>query len=72
MIMPNSKEKPIGVTVGWSLKPQLVFLDGTIFYSPKCDRVFYPEYFSMGEWPTDPHTKERLLLLSEEKKRCIE
>jgi hypothetical protein len=53
--------KIIGVTIGYSARPQLLFEKGKIFYSPQIDRLLYPEYFPDNEeWPIDPKTGERL------------
>lgn len=57
----KKKYKIIGATIGWSIKPQLCFEGGKIFYNPQIDRLLYPEYFPNNcEWPINPETKEKL------------
>lgn len=51
--------KIIGVTLGWDLKPHICF-EGGKYYPEKAEKIFYPEYFKNGEWPTDPKTGEKL------------
>jgi hypothetical protein len=51
--------KPIGVTMGWDLKPHLAFEGGYILYG-NADRILYPQYFKDGDWPIDPETEKKL------------
>lgn len=50
-----------GVTMGWSLRPQLAF-GGTVYSSRSWDFLFHKEYFPNGpdEWPVCPETGEKL------------
>lgn len=50
-----------GVTMGWSLRPQLAF-SGNVYSSRSCDFLFHKEYFPNGpdEWPISPETGEKL------------
>jgi hypothetical protein len=63
---PNTKPKKelqiIGVTLGWDLKPHLCFKGGKILWG-NADRILYPEYFIEGEFPVDPVTKEKLIIV---------
>lgn len=57
----NPNNKVIGVTLGYSMRPQLCFVGGKINMLREWDGRLYPEYFPNGEsWPTNPVTKERL------------
>lgn len=56
--------KIIGVTIGWSGKPQLCFANGKVFFNADLDKIFYPEYFINSEWPIDPLTGEKLKIIS--------
>jgi hypothetical protein len=63
--MSANLEQPIGVTMGWSLAPQLAFKGGLCYFSRDCDYTFFPEYFPDGErtwpkWPDGPHKGEKL------------
>lgn len=52
----KENDKPVAVTMGWDLRPTLVFSDGKIL-SKKAELCFYPEYYPDGcEWPIDPTT----------------
>lgn len=54
------KEKPVGICLGWDLKPHLGFKDGKYLFGD-AERVLYPEYFPNNEeWAVDPITKEKL------------
>lgn len=53
------KEKPVAVTLGWNLKPTLLFEDGKVLFG-RADKILYPEYFQHGDWPTYPGTDEKL------------
>jgi len=37
--------KPIGITLGWDLKPHLLFDNGNILWGDS-DRILFPEYFN--------------------------
>lgn len=56
------KTQIVGVTIGYSGKPQLCFADRKILFSSDADYLLYPEYFpdGKGTWPIDPDTKEKL------------
>ena len=57
----KKKRKVIGVTMGYSLLPQLLFDDGTILYSQTLDKLLYKEYWEKDkDWPHDPKTGEKL------------
>jgi hypothetical protein len=53
------KDKPIGATMSWSGTPCLCFEGGYILFG-NAERILYPEYFTNGDWPTNPDTGENL------------
>lgn len=57
------RHEVVGVTLGWNGKPSLLFDDGKILFCREAELALYPEYFSSGEWPTDPITQEKLPML---------
>ena len=61
VVEPEDKLKIIGVTMSWSGRPCLCFVGGYIL-PYDVERVLYPQYFENGDWPTDPTTKEKLLI----------
>ena len=48
MNMAEIIDKPVGVTLSWSGKPTLVFVDGSILFG-NADRILYPEYYPNNE-----------------------
>jgi hypothetical protein len=61
-------DKIIGVTLGWNLKPTLMFDDRSILFGG-ADRILYPEYFKNCDWPCDPITGEKLKIVEPSKSR---
>lgn len=62
----KDKDKIIGVTLGYDLKPQLYFEDGTILVNQEADKLLYPEYYPDNcDWPIDPLTGEKLEISDE-------
>ena len=57
----DSETKILGVTMGYSGLPTLLFEGGTILFGD-AEYVLYPEYFPNGKgtWPVDPETGEKL------------
>jgi hypothetical protein len=56
----------VGVGLGWSLRPQLAFSDGTVYFKASLDFIFHSEYFPGGPgcWPRDPTTGKKLEAVS--------
>lgn len=51
--------KIIGVTLGWDAKPHICHEDGS-YFPTSYERLKYHDYFTDGDWPCDPVTKEKL------------
>ena len=56
--------KIIGVCLGWDGYPHICFADGT-YLPTKAERILYPEYFTEGDWPTNPVSNEKLPIAEE-------
>ena len=61
----------VGVTLGWSGRPQLMFAGGQVLFKPDLDFLLHPEYFpdGKGTWPKDPETGKKLRIAGDKEER---
>ncbi len=63
------KDRPVGVALGWDMKPTLEFSDGKINLR-KVENLMYSEYYPDGSiWPINPNTNKQMNIIVQSSKR---